>query len=328
MGGPRSRGMKKQPPERITEKLHPAATSLDTRPTREILTLMNREDQKVAVAVKKAIPQISRAVDLAARALAKGGRLIYLGAGTSGRLGVLDAAECQPTFGTDRVLAVLAGGTKAMFKAGEGVEDDQASARRDLQRVSLDENDVVVGLAASGRTPYTLEGLRYAKQLGAVTVGVTMNPDAPMRGLPDVDIAVNVGPEIIAGSTRLKAGTAEKLVLNMLSTATMVRLGRVFSGLMVHMEMKNKKLRERGRSILVKATGADLKTADRALAASGMNLPVALLMIWRNIDKKDALRILKNEPNTALALREARSKYHRQRKRSRYQLSQRTRRKS
>lgn len=289
---------------------------------------MNREDQKVATAVKKAIPQISRAVDLAAGALAIGGRLIYLGAGTSGRLGVLDAAECRPTFGTDRVLAVLAGGPKAIFKAGEGVEDDRASARRDLQRIGLDQKDVLVGLAASGRTPYTLEGLRYAKQLGAATVGLTMNPDAPMRGLADVDITVNVGPEILAGSTRLKAGTAEKLVLNMLSTATMVRLGRVFAGLMVHMEMKNNKLRERGRAILVKATGVELKTADRALAASGMNLPVALLMIWRNIDKKDALQILKREPNTALVLREARSEYLRKRKHLLHQRSQSTRRNS
>ncbi|MEJ2008148.1 MAG: N-acetylmuramic acid 6-phosphate etherase [Acidobacteriota bacterium] len=320
--------MKKQPPERITEKQHPAATTLDTLPTRKILTLMNREDQKVAAAVRKAVPQISRAVDLAASALAKGGRLIYLGAGTSGRLGVLDAAECRPTFGTDRVLAVLAGGPKAMFKAGEGVEDDHARARKDLQRIGLSEKDVLVGLAASGRTPYTLEGLRYAKQVGAATVGVTMNPDSPMRGLPDIEIVVNVGPEILAGSTRLKAGTAEKLVLNMLSTATMVKLGRVFSGLMVHVEMKNKKLRERGRSILAKTTGLDLKTADRALAASGMNLPAALLMIWRNIDKKDALRILKNEPNTALALRKARSEYLRQEKQSRRQLLEPSRRKS
>ena len=308
--------MENQPPERITERRNPAAASLDTRSTREILTLMNREDQKVAVAVKRAIPQIARAVDLAVDALAKGGRLIYLGAGTSGRLGVLDAAECRPTFGTDRVSAVLAGGPKAMFKAGEGVEDKRASARRDLQRVGLNEKDVLVGLAASGRTPYTLEGLRYAKRLGAGTVGVTANPDAPMRGLPDVEIVVNVGPEIIAGSTRLKAGTAEKLILNMLSTATMVRLGRVFSGLMVHMEMKNEKLRDRGRSILVKATGVDLESADRALSASGMNLPAAILMIWRNIPKEDAFRILKQEPNTALALREARAHHLGQRKHS------------
>lgn len=306
--------MKRELSERVTERENPAAFLLDTRTTQEILALMNREDQRLAMAVKKAIPEIARAVDLAVDAVAKGGRLIYLGAGTSGRLGVLDAAECQPTFGTDKISAVLAGGPRAMFKAGEGVEDNRARARRDLQRVGLSKKDVLVGLAASGRTPYTLEGLRYAKRLGAGTVGVTANPDAPMRGLPDVEIVVNVGPEIVAGSTRLKAGTAEKLILNMLSTATMIRLGRVFSGLMIHMEMKNEKLRDRGRSILVKATGLDLESADRALAASGMNLPAALLMVWKDIPKEDALRILKQQPNTALALREARAYCHGQKK--------------
>jgi len=277
--------------------------------TREILTLMNREDQKVAVAVKRAIPQIARAVDLAVKAMAQGGRLIYLGAGTSGRLGALDAAECRPTFGTDQVLAVLAGGPRAMFKAGEGAEDNRADARRDLQRIGLNRKDVLVGLAASGRTPYTLEGMRYAKRKGAATVGVTASPDSAMRKLADVEIAVNVGPEVLAGSTRLKAGTAEKLVLNMLSTATMVRLGRVFSGLMVYMEMTNEKLQERGRSILVKAAGVDPASAGRALAASGSNLPAALLMIWKDIPRKEALRILKQGPNPALALRQARAEY-------------------
>jgi N-acetylmuramic acid 6-phosphate etherase len=301
--------MKNPSTERITERKNPAADSLDTKKTREILALMNREDQKVAVAVKKALPEITRAVDLAACALAKGGRLIYLGAGTSGRLGVLDASECRPTFGTDKVVAVLAGGNNAMFRAGEGVEDDRASARSDLERVHLNRKDVLVGIAASGRTPYTLEGLHYAKQKGAATIGVTANPDSPMRGLPDVEIAVNVGPEVIAGSTRMKAGTAQKLVLNMLSTATMVRLGRVFSGLMVHVEMKNEKLRERGRSIVMKATGVDAAKAGRVMKSSGSNLPAALLMIWKNIPRKEALRILKQQPNTALALRKARAEY-------------------
>ena len=301
--------MKSPSKERVTEKKNPATDSLDTWKTRKILALMNHEDQKVAVAVGKTLPQITRAVDLAVDAMAKGGRLIYLGAGTSGRLGVLDASECRPTFGTDRVVGVLAGGTKAMFKAGEGVEDDQASARRDLKHIGLKKNDVLVGIAASGRTPYTLEGLRYAKRKGAATIGVTANPDSAMRGLPDVEIAVNVGPEVIAGSTRLKAGTAQKLVLNMLSTATMVRLGRVFSGLMVHMEVKNEKLRERGRTIVMKATGVDYATAARAMEAAGSNLPAALLIIWKDIPRKEALRILKQQPNTALALRKARAEY-------------------
>ena len=301
--------MKRPSTERVTERKNPAADSLDTKTTREILNLMNREDQKVAVAIHKTLPQITRAVDLAVNSMAKGGRLIYLGAGTSGRLGVLDASECRPTFGTDKVVGVLAGGPNAMFKAGEGIEDDRASARKDLKRIGLSKNDAVVGIAASGRTPYTLEGLRYSKEKGAATIGVTANPDSPMRGLVDVEIAVNVGPEVIAGSTRLKAGTAQKLVLNMLSTATMVKLGRVFSGLMVHMQMKNEKLRERGRSILVKATGVDSATAARAMTAAGSNLPAALLMIWKNVPRREALRILKQQPNTALALRKARAEY-------------------
>jgi N-acetylmuramic acid 6-phosphate etherase len=270
---------------------------------------MNREDRKVPAAVAKAIPQIARAVDLAVAAITKGGRLIYLGAGTSGRLGVLDASECRPTFGTDRILAVLAGGPKAMFKSVEGAEDDRGAARKDLRRIRLNDKDVLVGIAASGRTPYTLEGLRYARQKGAATVAVTANPGSPMREFADVEIAVNVGPEIIAGSTRLKAGTAQKLILNMLSTATMVRLGRVFSGLMVHMEMTNEKLRERGRSIIVKATGADPLTAARALAASKWNLPAAILMILKNTSKAQALRILKQHPNTAQVLRQAQLEY-------------------
>ena len=301
--------MQRQLTERVTERKNPATDSIDTRKTRDILALINREDQKVAVAVRKALPQITRAVDLAVSAMAKGGRLIYLGAGTSGRLGVLDAAECRPTFGTDKVLGVLAGGTKAMLKAGEDVEDDRASARKDLKRIGLNKKDILVGIAASGRTPYTLEGLRYARQKGAATVAVSANPNSAMRELADVEIAVNAGPEVIAGSTRLKAGTAQKLVLNMISTATMVKLGRVFSGLMVHMEMTNEKLRERGRSIVTKATGVDAATAARAMTASGSNIPAALLMIWKDVSKKEALRILKQQPNTALALRKARAEY-------------------
>ncbi len=301
--------MKRQLPERVTERTNPAASFIDTRNTREILSLMNREDQKVALAVKKAIPQITRAVDIAASTLADGGRLIYMGAGTSGRLGVLDAVECQPTFDADNVLAVLAGGPKSMFGSAENAEDSRDTARKDLQRIRLNKKDVLVGLAVSGRTPYTLEGLRYAKRRGAVTVGVTANPDSPMKGLVDIEIAVDVGPEIVAGSSRLKAGTAQKLVLNMLSTATMVRLGRVFSGFMIRVQMKNQKLRERGRSILAKATGLDAVSADRALSASGSNLPAALLMIWKDVSRKEALRILKQEPNTALVLRQAKAEH-------------------
>jgi len=304
--------MKKTSPIRVTERDNPAANALDTQKTREILRLMNIEDQKVALAVRKALPQITRAVDLAANAIANGGRLVYIGAGTSGRLGVLDASECRPTFGTDKVVAVLAGGPQAVFMASEGNEDNRSNARKDLQQIGLNRKDVLVGIAASGRTPYTLEALHYAKRKGAPTVGLTANPQSPMEELADVVITVNVGPEILSGSTRLKAGTAQKLVLNMLSTAAMVRVGRVFSGLMIQMEMTNEKLRERGMSILMKAAGIDAATAGRAMKASGSNIPAALLMIWKKVPREEAIRILEEQPNTALALRQARDEHLRQ----------------
>jgi len=297
--------MKQRSHERITETENPGAPFLDTLPTSEILHLMSREDQTVALAVRKAIPQIARAVDLTAKALAEGGRLVYIGAGTSGRLGVLDAAECLPTFGSKNVLAIMPGGPHAVFRAVESAEDNRDLARRDLQRVRLNRNDLVAGLSASGYTPYTLEALRYAKSLGAKTIAVTSNPDAPLGRLANVPIVVVVGPEVLAGSTRLKAGTAEKLVLNMLSTATMVRLGRVLGGWMIHVQLTNQKLWERGLSILIKATGADKRTAKRVLTASGGNLPAAMLMIWRTIPKKEALRLLDAQVNTAKLLREA-----------------------
>lgn len=311
-GNPKSTKMKETLPVRVTERDNPAADALDTRKTRDILRLMNLEDQKVAVAVKKALPQITRAVDLAADAIASGGRLVYIGAGTSGRLGLLDASECQPTFGTDKVVAILAGGTQTMVSASEGTEDKRSSARKDLQQIGLSSKDVLVGIAASGRTPYTLEALRFAKKKGAATVGLTANPESPMEKLADVVIAVNVGPEIVSGSTRLKAGTAQKLVLNMISTAAMVKVGRVFSGLMIHMEMTNEKLRERGISILTKAAGIDVAEAGSAMKAARSNIPAALLMIWKKIPRKEALRILKEQPNTALALRQARDEHRRQ----------------
>ncbi|HVA01421.1 MAG TPA: N-acetylmuramic acid 6-phosphate etherase [Terriglobia bacterium] len=297
--------MKQRSQEHITEKENPAAAFLDALPTNEILHLMNNEDQKVALAVRKAIPQIARAVELAAEALAGGGRLVYVGAGTSGRLGVLDAAECLPTFGSKDVLAIMPGGRKAMFQAVEGAEDNRDQARQDLQRLGLNSDDVLVGLSASGRTPYTLEAVRFARRLRADTIGITSNPAAPLRRLADIPIVVAVGPEVIAGSTRLKAGTAEKLVLNMLSTATMVRLGRVLAGWMTHVQFKNQKLWERGRSILVKATGTNNRTAGLVLTTTGGNLPVALLMLWRNISEKEALGLLAEQPNPARVLREA-----------------------
>jgi N-acetylmuramic acid 6-phosphate etherase len=288
---------------RITEQENPASMALDTRSTKEILRLINQEDQRVGPAVAKTVPQIARAVDMAVRALRHGGRMIYLGAGTSGRLGVLDAAECAPTFGSERVLAVIAGGRGAMLKSKEGAEDDPREAERDLRRVKLSGKDVLVGIAASGQTPYTLGGMRYARRVGAKTVGLTVNPAALMRPLADVFIAPEVGPEVIAGSSRMKAGTAQKLVLNMLSTATMVRLGRVFSYWMVHVQLTNRKLRERGQRILSQATGASPTRAARTLKAAGGSLPVALLMLHHGIKRDEAQQLLKSGKSIASILR-------------------------
>jgi len=288
---------------RITERENPASVGLDTKPTTEILRLINREDQGVAPAVAKTVPQIARAVDMAVQALRNGGRLIYLGAGTSGRLGVLDAAECMPTFGSDRVLAVIAGGRGAMFRSREGAEDKPVEAVRDLRRLKLSKKDVLVGISASGRAPYTLGGLRYARQLGAKTVGLTANPAAPMKRLADVFIAPRVGPEVLAGSSRMKAATAQKLVLNMLSTATLARLGRVFPHWMICMQLTNQKLRERGQQILTRTTGASPARAARALKAAGDNLPVALLMLRLGIKRHDAQKLLANGKSIASVIR-------------------------
>ncbi|MHB8654405.1 MAG: N-acetylmuramic acid 6-phosphate etherase [Terriglobia bacterium] len=290
---------------RITERENPASKSLDTKPAREIVRIINREDRKVAAAVGRVLPQIARAVDLIVDALEQGGRLVYVGAGTSGRLAVLDAAECIPTFGTDRVVAVMAGAPASMFQPIEGAEDNTQQAVRDLRKVKLSRRDVVVGVSASGRTPYTLAGMSYARRLGAKTLAVTANPQAPMRKLATVTIATIVGPEVIAGSTRMKAGTAQKLVLNMLSTASMVRVGRVLSGWMVNMRMKSGKLRARGEAMLAKAAGVGPGAASRALEASGRNLPVALLMLWKNISRHEAEKSLAEGKNPAQVLREA-----------------------
>jgi N-acetylmuramic acid 6-phosphate etherase len=288
---------------RITEGENPASVALDTKPTAAILRIINREDQRVAPAVTKTIPKIARAVDMAVRAIRHGGRMIYLGAGTSGRLGVLDAAECLPTFGNDRVLAVIAGGRGATLISKEEMEDNPREAERDLRRVKLSAKDVLVGISASGHTPYVLGGMRYARRRGAKTVGLTADPAAPMKPLADVFITPVVGPEVFAGSSRMKAGTAQKLVLNMLSTATMVRLGRVFSHWMINVQSTNRKLRERSQRILSSATGASPTRATQTLKAAGGNLPVALLMLHKGIKRDEALQLLTRGKNIAAALR-------------------------
>jgi N-acetylmuramic acid 6-phosphate etherase len=291
--------------ERITERENPASVSLDTRPTREVLRLINREDRKVAPAVGKVLAPIGRAVEMIVHALAAGGRLVYLGTGTSGRLGVLDAAECIPTFGTDRVVGVMAGAPRAMFRPTEASEDDPRLAVRDLKRIRFSRRDVLVGISASGQTPYTLGGMRYARRLGAKTIGLSSNRRAALRRLSDVAILPEVGPEVIAGSTRMKAGTAQKLVLNMLSTASMARLGRVFSNWMINLQSKNRKLRGRARAILMKAGGISARRAAAALQQAKGDLPVALLMVRQGLSLQEAQRRLSATPNTAAVLRAA-----------------------
>jgi len=288
---------------RVTEQRNLRSAALDKKSTLEILRIINREDAKVARAVQKVIPQIARVVDLAVEALAKGGRLVYLGAGTSGRLGVLDAAECIPTFATEQVIGVMAGAPGSMFRPSEVSEDDPALGQRDLRKIKFSRRDVLVGISASGRTPYVMGGLRLARRVGAPTVLLTANPQAEASRFAAVTIAPVVGPEVIAGSTRMKAGTAQKLVLNMISTATMVRLGRVFSNLMVQVQLTNAKLRQRAESILVESTGATAGKARKALESSGGSLPVAMLMLVKGIDRARAAALLNSGPSTSEILR-------------------------
>lgn len=255
---------------------------------------LNGEDTSVAPAVRKVLPQIARAVDAIAKSLQHGGTLFYVGAGTSGRLAVLDAAECPPTFGTPprMVRAVIAGGERALRHAVEGAEDSAANGARDLRRAGLSRGDVVVGVAASGTTAYVLGALAFAKRRGAMTVGVTSNPRSPLALAAQISIAPDTGPEAIAGSTRLKAGTAQKMVLNMLSTAAMVRIGRVYENWMVHVALTNQKLRRRGARILEEAAGVSPSVAEHALRQAGHNLPAALVMLKTGASLRDSRRCL------------------------------------
>jgi N-acetylmuramic acid 6-phosphate etherase len=265
----------------LTERRNPRSRGLDLKSTRQILQILNREDALVPAAVAREIPAIARAVDRVACMLGHGGRLLYVGAGTSGRLAALDASELPPTFGVSpqMVRATIAGGPRALSRAIERAEDSQSAAARDLGAARLTAKDVVVGLSASGTTPYVLSALRYARQRGAFTIAVTGNRQAPIRRLARITIAPDPGPEVIAGSTRMKAGTAQKLVLNLLSTAVMVRLGHVYDNWMINIALKSQKLRRRARRILQEAAGASPSAAEHALRQAGHDLRVALLML-------------------------------------------------
>jgi len=256
---------------------------------------MNREDRKVAVAVGRKIPAIARAVDAIVGGIRNGGRLIYVGAGSSGRMAVLDAAECAPTFGTSPKLvqALIAGGRRAVTGAVEGAEDSVRNGERDLRAKKLRRNDVVVGIAASGTTPYVLGALKFARRRGATTVAVTSNLRMPVGRLAKIVIAPEVGPEVLTGSTRLKAGTSQKMVLNMLSTAAMARLGHVYENLMIDAVLTNEKLWDRARRILAEASGKRLSAAEHALRQSGHNMRVALVMLKRGVEASEAKKRVK-----------------------------------
>lgn len=263
-----------------TESRNPRSMDLDQLSPLEIVTLMNDEDQKVIEGVQDQLPNIAKAIEIATAVIKNGGRILYFGAGTSGRLGVLDASECMPTFGTkDEVQGIVAGGDYALRNAVEAVEDNEDQVILDLQALNASGKDCFVGIAASGRTPYVLSGLRYGKSLGGKAIGISANPGSKLGTVADVSIDVNVGQEVLTGSTRLKSGTAQKMVLNMLSTGTMIRLGKVYSNLMVDVIPVNQKLYDRACRIVMEATGCDAKTASEALEASQQKPKLAIVMI-------------------------------------------------
>ncbi len=275
-----------------TEQRNPASADLDLLSTESILRLMNAEDKTVAVAVEREIPFIARAVELLVDTLRKGGRLFYCGAGTSGRLGILDASECPPTFGTDpaRIRGMIAGGREAVFRSQEGAEDNEAQAVKDVDAEGVNAGDLFCGIAASRRTPYVTAAVARARALGAKTMFITTNPREEFDLSVDVAICPAVGPEILMGSTRLKSGTAQKLVLNMLTTTTMVRLGKVYQNMMVDLQLTNSKLADRAKRIVKMATAADDATASRALDQAGGHVKTAIVMIAAGLDAGEARR--------------------------------------
>ncbi|MDP9339653.1 MAG: N-acetylmuramic acid 6-phosphate etherase [Acidobacteriota bacterium] len=281
--------------KRRSELRNPASTNLDRLNARQIVRLMNREDRGVAGAVGRALPAIARAVDAIVKAIRGGGRLIYVGAGSSGRIAVLDAAECPPTFGTSPKLvqALIAGGRQAVTGAVEGAEDSPANAARDLRAVKLTGQDVVVGICASGTTPYVLGALRFAAKRGAATIAITVNRNTPVARLADILIATDVGPEVLTGSTRLKSGTSQKMVLNMLTTAAMARLGHIYENLMIDVKASNRKVSQRMVRILAEASGKNVSAAERALRQSGHNLRVALVMLKTKVNAAEAAKRLR-----------------------------------
>lgn len=279
----------------LTEQQNRASADLDNKPAIDIARIINGEDATVAAAVQAALPQVAKAIEAIAGALKGGGRLIYVGAGTSGRIAALDASECPPTFNTDpkRVQYVIAGGPKALGAAVEANEDSRKLGAADMAKKRPTKRDVIVGIAASGRTPYTIAAVEYARRRGATTVAVVCNPGSELGRAAEIEIVAEVGAEVLSGSTRMKAGTAQKMICNMLTTGAMARLGYVYGNLMVNVHPKNEKLVERAVGILIKAADATRSAAEDALQDSGKNVPVALVMLKRGVSRKEAEKLLK-----------------------------------
>ena len=289
-----------------TEQQNPGTSAIDEASALEITKLINAEDQTVPKAVKKILPEIARAITVIAGHLSHGGRLFYIGSGTSGRLGILDAAECPPTYNTDPNLiqGIIAGGTPAIFRAQEGAEDSASAGAADLQDKTLTNLDVVVGLSASGRTPYVIGALQYAQSLGAYTIAVTCTENPETTKFSNLSLTAVTGPEVITGSTRMKAGTAQKLILNMLSTGSMILMGKVYGNLMVDLQCTNQKLEARARRILMEASGCDAETAEALLSQSHGEVKPAILMHLSGMDYETAVQKLKeNHGNLKHALR-------------------------
>lgn len=278
----------------ITESRNQASLTIDQLTTIDMLKVINEEDKKVAFAVEKQLPQIAQAVDKIVEAFQQQGRLIYIGAGTSGRLGILDASECPPTYGTqaEQIMGIIAGGTPAIFKAVENAEDKPEQGQADLQSIQFNYKDILVGIAASGRTPYVIGAMEYAKSQGATVISLCCNPNAPMIGLADIAITPIVGAEVITGSSRMKAGTAQKLVLNMLTTASMIKIGKVFSNLMVDVEASNAKLIERQIQIVIEATSCSRQQAINALEQCNRQCKTAIIMLLMQISAEQAMTLL------------------------------------
>lgn len=279
-----------------TEESNPKSTRLDEMSINEVLNTMNEEDQTIAFAVQQMIPYIGQVVEKVVRAFKNGGRLIYVGAGTSGRIGVLDAVECPPTFSTspELVQAVLAGGEGAMFNAVEGAEDDELIGSSDLQKLDITENDVIIGIAASGRTPYVIGALTFANSCGATTVSLASNEQSAISDYADINIEVITGPEVLTGSTRLRAATAHKMILNMISTTAMIKTGKVYKNLMVDLNASNYKLRERAKKMVCSITGVSYEQAEIVLDETAYDVKLAIVIILTNVTKEEAGKLITN----------------------------------